>query len=142
MTADGPKMASRITTVSAWTAHALAWAPGVWLLFAPSYRGVSETILPDGSTEVTRHTATFVETNGLIVVSWLLVPVLLTYIALAATHFVEPGRAKRKILLWCPAVALLVLCMLTIFSFGMIYLLVALALFIAAVTDSRGRAAK
>jgi hypothetical protein len=94
MTADGPKMASRITTVSAWTAHALAWAPGVWLLFAPSYRGVSETILPDGSTEVTRHTATFVETNGLIVVSWLLVPVLLTYIALAATHFVEPGRAN------------------------------------------------
>ena len=39
-----------------------------------------------------------------------LVPVLVTFIALATIHLVEPGRAKRKILLWCPAVALLALC--------------------------------
>ena len=80
--------------------------------------------------------------DGLIVVSWLLVPVLLTYVPLAAIHLVEPGRAKRKILLWFPAVALLLLCMLAIFSIGMIYLPVALALFVAAVADSRHRTAK
>ena len=143
MTDNGPKMAARITTVSVWAAHALTWAAGVWLGFGPSYRGVSGTLLPDGSCcEVTRHTATLVEMNGLIIVSWLLVPVLLTYIALAAIHLVGPGRAKRKILLWCPAVALLVFCMLAIFSFGIIYLPAAVALLIAAVTDSRGRAAK
>ena len=124
MTAKSQKMANRITTVSAWTAHGLTWVLGVW-----------------GSIGIIA-TGMFVERSGLTLVPAFLVPVLLTYIPLAAIHIVNPGQAKRKILLWCPAVALLVLCMLTIFSFGMIYLLVALALFIAAVTDSRGRAAK
>ena len=27
------------TNVSAWTAHALAWAAGVWLTFGPAYEG-------------------------------------------------------------------------------------------------------
>ena len=142
MTAKSPRMANRITTVSAWTAHGLAWVVGVWFLLAPTYQGTSGTLLPDGSTEVTRHTATLVEENGLIAVSSLLVPVLVTYIPLAAIHLVEPGRAKRKILLWFPAVALLLLCMLAIFSIGMIYLPVALALFVAAVADSRRRTAE
>ena len=31
------------TNVSAWTAHALAWAAGVWLTFGPAYAGVSVT---------------------------------------------------------------------------------------------------
>ena len=80
MTAKSPRMANRITTVSAWTAHGLAWVVGVWFLLAPTYQGTSGTLLPDGSTEVTRHTATLVEENGLIAVSSLLVPVLVTYI--------------------------------------------------------------
>ena len=142
MTAKSPRMANRITTVSAWTAHGLAWIVGVWFLLAPTYQGTSGTLLPDGSTEVTRHTATLVEENGLIAVSSLLVPVLVTYIPLAAIHLVKPGQAKRKILLWFPAVALLLLCMLAIFSIGMIYLPVALALFVAAVADSRRRTAE
>ena len=124
MTAKSPRMANRITTVSVWTAHGLAWVLGVW-----------------GSIGIIA-TGMFVERSGLTLVPAFLVPVLLTYIPLAAIHLVEPGRAKRKILLWCPAVALLVLCMLTIFSFGMIYLPVALALFVAAVADSRRRTAK
>ena len=117
-------MANRITTVSVWTAHGLAWVVGVW-----------------GSIGIIA-TGMFVERSGLTLVPAFLVPVLLTYIPLAAIHLVKPGQAKRKILLWGPAVALLVFCMLTIFSFGMIYLLVALALFVAAVADSRRRTAK
>ncbi len=124
MTAKSPRMANRITTVSVWTAHGLAWVVGVW-----------------GSIGIIA-TGMFVERSGLTLVPAFLVPILLTYIALAAIHLVKPGQAKRKILLWCPAVALLVFCMLTIFSFGMIYLLVALALFVAAVADSRHRTAK
>ena len=43
-------MRVRITTISVWTANALAWGGGVWLWFGPYYRGVSVTpVLPDGS---------------------------------------------------------------------------------------------
>ena len=74
--------------------------------------------------------------------SVLLVPVLLTYIPLATIHLVKPGQAKRKILLWSPAVALLAICMVLYLSYGIALLSAALALFVTAVTDSRGRAAK
>ena len=124
MTAKSPRKANRITTVSVWTAHGLAWVLGVW-----------------GSIGIIA-TGMFVERSGLTLVPAFLVPVLLTYIPLAAIHIVNPGQAKRKILLWCPAVALLVFCGLTLVSFGIAYLPVALVLLVAAVADSRGRAAK
>ena len=73
------------------------------------------------------------------VVLWLLVPVLLTVIALLAVHLVNPGVLKRKILLWCAGLALLVFCMLAIFSIGILYVPAALALLVAAVTDSMPR---
>ena len=117
-------MANRITTVSVWTAHGLAWVVGVW-----------------GSIGIIA-TGMFVERSGLTLVPAFLVPILLTYIPLAAIHLVKPGQAKRKILLWCPAVALLVFCGLTLVSFGIAYLPVALALFVAAVADSIRRTAK
>ena len=78
-------MANRITTVSVWTAHGLAWVVGVW--------GVNQGIIVTGR---------FVERSGLTLVPAFLVPVLLTYIPLAAIHLVKPGQAKRKILLWVP----------------------------------------
>ena len=74
--------------------------------------------------------------------SALLVPVLLTYVPLATIHLVKPGQAKRKILLWCPAVALLAICMVLYLSYGIALLPVALALFVAAVADSIRRTAK
>ena len=122
MTAGGPKMASRITTVSAWTAHGLTWVPGVWWLFGTILNG------------------TFVESDGLTLVPAFLVPVLLTYMPLATIHLVKPGQAKRKLLLWGPAVVLLVYCGLTLVSFGLAYLPATLVLFVAAVADSWGRA--
>ena len=73
------------------------------------------------------------------VVLWLLVPVLLTIIALLAVYLVNPGQANRKILLWCAGLTLLVFCALAIFSFGILYVPAALALLAAAVVDSMPR---
>ena len=141
------------TNVSAWTAHALAWAAGVWLTFGPAYKGVSVTpVLRDASetpvlrgdgsgSEATRYTATLIEVNGLYVILWLLVPVVLTGIALLAVQLTNNSQARRKILLWGLVVALLGLCSVTILSVGVFYLPAALALLFAAVTDSRGHAA-
>ena len=123
MTTDGPKMASRITTVSAWTAHGLAWT--IWIIRAWQL-----------------STPSFVERNGPIVLAGLLVPVLLTYVPLATIHLVKPGQPKRKILLWVPAVALLALCMVFYLSYGIALLPAALALLVAAIADSRGRITK
>ena len=116
----------------------MAWGGGVWLWFGPSYRGVSVTpVLPDGSGgEVTRSTATLIEVNGVDAGLWLLEPVLLTIIGLLAVHLFNPGQLKRKILLWCTGLALLVFCMLAIFSFGILYVPAALALLVAATADS------
>ena len=132
------------TNVSAWTAHALAWAAGVWLTFGPAYAGVSVTpvLRGDGSgSEATRYTATLIEVNGLYVIFWLLVPVVLTGIALLAVQLTNNSQARRKILLWGPVVALLGFCAVAILSVGVFYLPAALALLFAAVTDSRGHAA-
>ncbi len=117
-------MASRITTVSAWTAHGLTWVPGLWWSLVTILNG------------------TFVERDGLTLVPAFLVPVLLTYIPLATIHLVEPGRTKRKVLLWGPAVALLAFCSLFYLSFGLAYTPSALALLVAAIADSRVRAAR
>ena len=119
------------TNVSAWTAHALAWAAGVWLTFGPAYVGVSVTpvLRGDGSgSEATRYTATLIEVNGLYVILWLLVPVVLTGIALLAVQLTNNSQARRKILLWGLVVALLGLCSVTILSVGVFYLPAALAL--------------
>ena len=102
------------TNVSAWTAHALTWAAGVWLTFGPVYEGVSVTpvlrdasetpvLRSDGSgSEATRYTATLIEVNGPYVILGLLVPVVLTGIALLAVQLANNSQARRKILLWGP----------------------------------------
>ena len=84
---------------------------------------------------------TFVERDGLTLAPAFLAPVLLTYIPLATIHLVKPGQTKRKVLLWGPAVALLAFCTLFYLSFGLAYLPAALVLFVAAIADSRSRAA-
>ena len=108
------------TSVSALVAHALAWATGVLLVLAPVY----------GSG------ATLIEVNGLYVIWLLLVPVLLTGVALWATRRPGDWRARRKAILWGSSTLLLGLCALSILSIGVIYLPAAFALVFAAVTDS------
>ena len=115
-----PKAAS----VSAWAALVLAWGAGAWLAFGPVYQGVS---------------ATLIEVNGLRVIPLLLVPVLLSGIAVWAVRDTDGGRTGRRIFLWVLAVVLLGLCAVSILSIGVLYLPTALALLVAAVTGSAGR---
>ena len=77
-----------VATVSAWVAHAFAWAAGVFFAFGPVYQGESVTPALPGETggEVIRSSATAIEVNGLHVILLLLVPILLT-----AIHFVGPS---------------------------------------------------
>ena len=125
------------TTLSAWTAHALAWAAGVWLAFGPAYRGVSVT--PGG--ETTRISSTFLEVNGLHVLWVLVVPVLLTGIGLLAIRLTDKGETGRKTLLWSLVVVLWGFCALGVFSFGWAYAPAALVLLVAAATDLGGQRA-
>ena len=125
-----------VTVVSAWTAHLLAWAASVWLLLGPAYQGVALTT--EGTTRVS---ATFIETNGLHVIWVPIVPVLLSGVALMAVRRAGPGQTRHRLLLWSISVVFLGFCALGIFSFGFLYLPVALTLIIAAVADlcrSRG----
>ena len=133
-----------VTAMSAWVAHALAWVAGLWMVFGPVYQGVSVTPSMPGEPagETTRHTHTLVEANGLWVLWLLLIPVLLSGAALLAVVFTGTGQARRRALLWTPALALLAFCVVGIFSIGLFYLPAALAMQVAAITDSlKGSAA-
>ena len=92
---------------------------------------------------ITRVSATFIETNGLHVIWVPIVPVLLSGIALMAVRRTGPGPTGRRLLLWTISVVFLGFCALGLFSFGFLYLPVALALIIVAVTDwGRSRGAR
>lgn len=134
-------MSRILGAASAWTAHAFAWAAGIWLAFGPAYEGVSGTAALPGEPggEATRFTATLIEVNGLYVIWLLAVPILLTGVPLLVIRRPAAGRVGRKILLWVPAAALLGFCAMAIFSIGLFYLPAALALITAAATDSTGR---
>ena len=84
------------TALSAWLAHALAWAVGIWLVFGPAYGGVS--VPSDG--ETVRHTRTLIEVNGLVTLWVPLVPILLTGIGLQTVHLTAKGKTGRRVLLW------------------------------------------
>ena len=63
-----PPMLRSVASISAWTAHAMAWAAGLWLAFGPVYQGVEATLPGESGSEVTRLSATMVEVNGLYVI--------------------------------------------------------------------------
>ena len=127
-----------VTAVSAWAAHALAWGVGLWMVFGPVYQGVSVAASMPGEPEgeAARHSATLLEANGLWVLWLLLIPILLSGLALLVIGFTDAGQARRKALLWLAALALLAFCVVGIFSIGLFYLPVALALLVTAVIGS------
>ena len=145
----------KVSSVSAWSAHGLAWIAGIWLALGPVYQGVSppvvvqsESVSPasgneaaipvlddESGGETKRFTATLIEQNGLWVLWLLLVPVLQTGIVLRAVW----QNNARNALLWGIALALLGLCVLAGYSIGVFYLPAALALVFTAFTYSRGR---
>ncbi len=114
--------------------------PGLWMALGPVYRGVSVTATPAGETAIndatTRHTATLVEANGFWVIWLLAVPILLSGMALLTIRFTDVGQARRKALLWLPALVLMAFCVVGIFSIGVFYLPAALALLCAAIAGS------
>ena len=95
--------------ISTWIAHALAWIVALWLGVGPVYQGVSATaVIPgDVANEPTRFTETLIEANGL------------------------------RVLLWVSVVLLLGFCAVGIASIGLLYLPAAVALVVLAVTSSR-----
>ena len=119
-------------------AHALAWGVGLYMVFGPVYHGVQVTAtLPDEPAgEATRRTQTLVEANGLWVLWLLLIPIVLSGLALSVIRFTDAGQTIRKVFLWLPALVLLAFCAVGMFSIGLFYLPVALALLVAAVTGS------
>ena len=130
-----------IATASAWAAHALAWAAGGWLAFAPSYQGASQTASLPGEPagEIVRHTSTLIEQNGLQVVPLLLAPIVLTAIALLALRLANGRPTVRRVLLWSSAAALLAFCVVAILSIGILYLPAAMALLVAAIAGLGGQ---
>ena len=131
-----------VAVVSAWVAHVLAWAAGAWLAFGPVYQGVSAAIPGESVGEATRSTATLIDVNGLYVVALLVVPVLLSGIAVWVVRGADGGRTGRRVLLWVLAIVLLGLCALSILSIGVFYLPAALAMLVAAIAGSAVGAAR
>ena len=111
--------------VLAWAASGgLAWAGGVFLAFGSDYSS--------GETSV--------EVNGRGILL-LLIPVVLTGIALAAALLVDSERSIRwrtirTMLLWSTAIVLLGLCVRLGLTFFVLYLPAALALLVAAIADT------
>ena len=100
---------------AALAAHALAWIAAVFFVFAPTYSGESSTSVTRGAesvTETVRYTQTMLEANGPGVIVLLLVPVLLTGIALLAIRSANDGQMTRPVFIWGPAAVLLILCVL------------------------------
>ena len=149
----------KVSSVSAWSAHGLAWIAGIWLALGPAYQGVSppivvqsESVSPasgneaaipvlddESGGETKRFTATLIEQNGLWVLWLLLVPVLLTGIVVVVVRRADISQMRRFLLLWGSAMLLLVLCAVSILSIGVFYLPAALALVFTAFIYPRGR---
>ena len=105
-------------------AHVLAWAAGVFLVFTADYSS-GETVVE-------------VYVRGILL---LLIPVVLTGIALAAALLVDSERSIRwrtirTMLLWSTAIVLLGLSTRAGLTYFVLYLPAALALLVAAIADS------
>ena len=127
---DGPG------ALALWAAHALTWAAGVWFAVWPIYPGTSATpSAGGGSGTVTHTTETLIEADGLPAVVALLIPILLTGLALVLVYVTSRWRLVRKTMLWVLAVVLLGLCVVAIMSIGFFYIPAALALLVGTILN-------
>ena len=127
--------------IAASVAHVLAWAAWLWIAFWPhSYQGVSATpvqvdefgnVIGTAESEVVRHSASFVEVNGIWPLLALFIPVILTGLALIALLTWQGRSAGRVLVIGGLALALLAFCVLGYLSFGIMYLPAALPLIVA-----------
>lgn len=123
------------------TAHILAWGAFLFLAFWPHfYQGTEATpVAPDGSGgEIVSVSASLIEVNGRWVLIPILVPVVLTGLALVTAWAWNGSRGVNRLLMWATAALLLVFCGLALFSLGIFYLPAALALLASAIIMSVG----
>jgi hypothetical protein len=123
-------MPTRVTRISATTSLLLALAAGVGLLLWPcAYQGIEVEAqpAPGGAVQQRQLCATLIQANGVDVLGVLALPVLLAGVGLVAV------RAGRRGILATVMVALVVFCLLTLASVGLLYLPAAAALVIAVV---------
>ncbi len=107
----------------------LANAALLFLAFWP-YSYQSQTMSADGGV-VDETSASLIEENGMGVLVWLIIPVIMCLVAFLVTLSRIRGG---KVILWAMAVLLLLFGLVSIFSIGAFYLPAALALIIAAAT--------
>ena len=126
--------------IAVWVAHALAWAAGIGLSVVPVYRGATTRATSPGEppAETIMHSATLIEVNGAHAILLLLIPVLLTGMAVLAMHFAGQRAILRRCLLWLPAIDLLGFCVVSMLSIGAIYLPAVVALLCGAAMDAVG----
>ena len=123
---------NRAVVATASVAHALAWAAFLWLALWPySYQGVSATAVQVdelgnriGTTEseVVRYSSSIIEANGIWVALPLLIPVVLTGLALVTLLNWKGRSGIRALILGGLAAALLAFGVLSSLSFGVFYL--------------------
>ncbi len=107
----------------------LASAALLFLAFWP-YSYQSQTMSADGGV-VDESSASLIEENGMGVLVWLIIPVVMCLVAFLATLSRIRGG---KVIIWAMAILLLLFGLVSIFSIGAFYLPAALALIIAAAT--------
>lgn len=125
--------------IAIWVAHALAWMAGIGLSVAPVYQGATTRATAPGEppAETIRHSSTLIEVNGALILL-LLIPVLLTGVAVLVMHSAGHGKVLRRLLLWLPTIVLLGFCVVSILSIGAIYLPAAGALLCGAAMEAAG----
>ncbi len=106
----------------------------------PVYRGATLAATRPGEppAEPVMHSATLIEVNGAGAILPLLIPVLVTGVAVLALYVTRPRRPTRRILLWIPAIVLMSFCLVAILSVGVVYVPAAIALLCGAVLQSIG----
>ena len=132
------------TVILAGFAHALTWVPALLMVFGPVYQRITTTAVTPGgvASEYTRITATLIEVYGMSLLLLLLIPMVLTGLALLAVLLTHAGQARRKLFLWVSTVLLPGFSAVGIWTIGLFYLPAALALVCAAILGSFSRAAE
>jgi hypothetical protein len=127
-------------------AHVLAWLAFLFLIFWPNfYSGVSETATAPGEETAVveeRTSASLVEVNGYRIVFMLLIPVIVSGVALFSVYAEEKMGARIGFTVWAAAITLMLFAGLGAITIGIFYLPGALTLLVAAVIRERRRQAQ
>lgn len=126
-------------------AHVLAWLAFIFLATWPNfYSGVTESAVAPGETavEAERVTASLIEMNGFRIIFLLLIPVIVSGVALFSVYAEQKLGAKIGLTVWTAAFTLMLFAGIGSLLIGIFYLPGALTLLVAAVVRQRRRQAQ